>query len=171
MDRHIRDEKLMQAALGEAAAALKAGEFPVGCVITRGESVVASGGRKWSRGISANEVDHAEIMALKDLCECNPGIDPAELTVYATLEPCLMCFGAIMIAGIRRIVYAFEDVMGGGTGCSLNSLPPLYREPPVVIIPHIRRAESLALLQSFYTDPGNLYLKDTMLARYILDQA
>jgi len=168
MDLETRDERLMGAALAEAAAALASGEFPVGCVIARGDAVVASGGRKRSRGMSANEIDHAEILALKDLCECRPGTDPSELTVYVTLEPCLMCFGAILIAGIRRIVYALEDVMGGGTGCRIEFLPPLYREPVLTCIPHVRRGESLILMRDFFSNPGNGYLRDTLLARYIL---
>lgn len=164
------DELLMRAALDEAASALKMGEFPVGCVIASGETVVASGGRKWSRGISANEIDHAEILALKDLCESAPGADPAALTLYTTLEPCLMCFGAIVISGIRRIVYAFEDVMGGATACPLEKMPPLYRESRMTIVAHVLRKDSLALLQAFFANPENTYLKDTLLAQYTLEQ-
>lgn len=166
----INDELLMRAALHEAASALKAGEFPVGCVIAAGSTVVASGGRRLSRGVSANEIDHAEILALKDLCESAPGTDFGQLSLYTTLEPCLMCFGAIVISGIRRIVYAYEDVMGGGTACALENLPPLYRESRMTVVPHILREESLALLQAFYANPENTYLRDTLLAQNIMNQ-
>ena len=50
----------------------------------------------------------------------------SHLTIFCTMEPCLMCLGAIMLSGIRKIVYAYEDVMGGGTGCDLSGLKPLY---------------------------------------------
>jgi len=164
-----QDEKWMRLALEQAQAALSKGEFPVGCVITDGEEVVASGSRIASRGGSFNELDHAEIVALRDLSEKR--IDRPEkgnLCIYSTLEPCLMCFGAILIAGIRRIVYSFEDAMGGGTACSLEMTGPLYRQPEPRIAAGVLREESLALMRLFFSDPDNRYLKDTLFERYTL---
>ncbi|MFW6080650.1 MAG: nucleoside deaminase [Desulfosalsimonas sp.] len=168
MDKLETDRTLMKAALNEAEAALEAGEFPVGCVIAGPEGVAATGARSRSRGSGTNEIDHAEITVIRELYESGFPENPLELTLYSTMEPCLMCFGAILIAGIRRIVYGYEDVMGGGTRCSLRDLPPLYRDAGVKIVPHVLREESRDLFYRFFSDPQNTYLKGTLLAEYTL---
>ena len=86
------------------------------------------------------------------------------------MEPCLMCFGALLIAGIGEIVYAYEDVMGGGTHCDLSQLPKLYSSNPASIVPGIMRAESLALFKTFFSSPDNAYWKNSQLAAYTLAQ-
>ena len=161
-----RDVVFMQMALRQAEAALGSGEFPVGCVIADGKAVVASGFRTTSRGHAANEIDHAEIMALRDLYENRPDIIRGGLTLYSTLEPCLMCFGAILISGIRHIVYALEDVMGGGTACRLDILPPLYRDSGLIVTPSVCRTESAVLMQAFFSRPENSYLRGTLFSEH-----
>lgn len=170
MQQHDRDEAFMGAALGQAEKALEAGEFPVGCVIAAHPEIVASGGRRASSGPAANEIDHAEITALKRLYESRYPGSRRELTMYVTMEPCLMCYGAALIAGIGRIVYAYEDVMGGGTACRLEVLAPLYKNAEIRIIPHVLREQSLALFCRFFSDPQNTYLQGTLLAEYTLCQ-
>lgn len=160
----------MEKALAEAAQALDRGEFPVGCVIVYQEKVIASGSRRGSTGAIASETDHAEILALKQLEAYGP-VDRSKLTLYCTLEPCLMCFGAILISGIRRIVFAYEDVMGGGTQCNLSQLPALYSSQPVSVVSHLLRDKSLCLLQSFFSNPLNTYWKDSLLSQYTLSAA
>jgi len=81
-----------------------------------------------------------------------------------------MCFSAIVLSGIGRIVYAYEDVMGGGTGCDLSGLPPLYRNAKLTVISGVMRANSLLLFQRFFADSGNPYWADSLLSRYTLDQ-
>ncbi|MFO8111930.1 MAG: nucleoside deaminase [Desulfosalsimonadaceae bacterium] len=162
------DEKFMTLALEEARKALAAGDFPVGCVIADGRQVVASGFRIASRGAMANEIDHAEIVALRHLVNSPLDIPKERLCLYSTLEPCLMCFGAILISGIHRIVYAFEDVMGGGTRCNRYEMPPLYRDIDLAIVGNVLREESIALMRSFFSNPDNRYLRDTFFARYAM---
>lgn len=163
------DALLMQEALADAGRALNAGEFPVGCVMARGEEIVARGRRAHSRGEEANEMDHAEISALRQLLD-RPEIPPAAVTVYATMEPCLMCYTTLLLNGVRRFVYAYEDVMGGGTDLVLADLKPLYRQMRVEVVPHVRRAESLKLFRAFFADPDNDYWPDSLLAEYTLKQ-
>lgn len=160
----------MNLALVEAEQALAAGEFPVGCIITCRGEIVARGRKQKSRQQERNELDHAEIMALRDLNTHHPDIDPASLTIYSTLEPCLMCLGAIMINQIGNIVYAYEDALGGGTSLDRDKLPPLYREMELEIIPHIQRRQSLELFRQFFQQPENNYLDNTYLAQYTLEQ-
>jgi tRNA(adenine34) deaminase len=157
----------MEKALIEAQEALDRGEFPVGCVIVDDENIIASGSRQGTTGVVASETDHAEILALKRLESYGP-VDRNRLTLYCTMEPCLMCFGAILISGIRRIVYAYEDVMGGGTRCDLSRLPALYSERPVVIVPHILRDKSLCLFKRFFSNPRITYWKNSLLSQYTL---
>ena len=168
--RSMTHEYFMNQALAQAEKAFSAGEFPVGCVIADGEAVVAEGCRRNSAGLRPNEIDHSEILALRSWYARGQISNPDALTVYCTMEPCLMCFGAILISGIRRIVYAYEDVMGGGTRCALSALPPLYSKDAVQIIPHVLREQSLRLFQAFFAKPENLYWKDSLLAAYTLAQ-
>ncbi len=163
-------ERFMRLALGEAAAALEAGDFPVGCVLVHQGRVVARGHRTNSRAGQTNELDHAEVVALRRLFADQPGIDMNEVTLYSTMEPCLMCYATLLLNGIRRVVYAYEDVMGGGSDLELSRLRPLYREMEVEVVPRVLRAESLALFQKFFADPATGYWQDSELARYTLAQ-
>ncbi len=159
----------MQEALTEARKALDKGEFPVGCVITRNNQIVARGHRLNSRN-HANELDHAEVSALRSLFQNNGAADTSPLTVYATMEPCLMCFATLILNNVRTIVYAYEDAMGGGTALDFTSLPPLYREMEITVVPHVLRQESLILFKEFFSNPETNYWPDSLLAQYTLNQ-
>jgi len=160
----------MKQALSQAEKAFSAGEFPVGCVIADKEKILVTGFRHATIGQDSNEIDHAEIVALRALYGKKSIESKNELTLYCTMEPCLMCFGAILISGIHRIVYAYEDVMGGGTGCDLSKASPLYSEKNVVIVPHVMRRQSLALFKAFFSKAENDYWKNSLLAEYTLSQ-
>lgn len=166
-----KDKIFMTAALDLAQKALARGEFPVGCVIGDGDAVVARGHRTGTAAGPGNEIDHAEINALRRLYDAGPELERSELTLYCTMEPCLMCFSAILLGGIGRIVYAYEDVMGGGTGCDRSGLPVLYRDTQLTVTPGVLREDSLALFQRFFAESGNPYWADSLLSRYTLAQA
>ncbi len=76
----------------------------------------------------------------------------------------------MILNGIREIVYAYEDVMGGGTNLDLKKLNPFYRDVDIMIKPHILREKSLMLFKKFFSDPQSGYLKGTLLAEYTLNQ-
>lgn len=158
----------MEKALKEAETALSNNEFPVGCVIVCEGRIIASGSRRGTSGENANEIDHAEIVALKRLADLNDSIDKSKTTLFCTLEPCLMCFGAILLSGIREIVYAYEDVMGGGTSLDLTRLTPLYQQLDCSIVPHILRSRSLALFKTYFSKSDNIYWQNSLLARHTL---
>jgi tRNA(adenine34) deaminase len=164
------DQYFMEMALAQAEKAFSRGEFPVGSVISDGRSALAHGSRRGSAGSHPNEIDHAEIMAIRQLFEEGWPSNEAGLSIYCTMEPCLMCFAAIILAGIGRIVYAYEDVMGGGTKCPLDVLPKLYQESSIAVVPHVMRKQSLALFKAFFSKPANAYWKDSLLSRYTLAQ-
>ena len=168
-------ETFMREALDDARAALAADEFPVGCVIVADGRIVARGNRQGSASPAGlPELEHAEIVALRRLAAdpAAASIPTDRLTVYSTLEPCLMCYATLLVNGVRRIVYAYEDVMGGGTGLDLASLSPLYQEMrhQVQITGGVLRRESLALFDRFFRHNPSQYLHDTYLARYTLQQ-
>ena len=163
-------EHFMTKALQQAEAALDAGEFPVGCVMVHENRIIATGARVGSTGDCPNEVDHAEMVALRRLISLKSNINFREVTLYSTLEPCLMCFGALIISDIGKIVFAYEDAMGGGTRCDFNQLAPLYKEKQISVVPNILRQKSLQLLKAFFSNPANTYLKDSLLATYTLRQ-
>ena len=162
-------EKFMRLALAEAEAAHQLGEFPVGCVLVHNEAVIASGRRVHSCG-QVNEMDHAEMLALRSFLDMEPAIAPQEVILYATMEPCLMCFSSLILNGIRKIIYAYEDVMGGGTNLPLQTLTPLYTAMEIEVVPGVLRQQSLALFQQFFRNPANPYWRGSLLATYTLQQ-
>jgi tRNA(adenine34) deaminase len=164
-------EYFMKKALDQARKALDAGEFPVGCVLVHQNRILATGARKGSMGNFPNEIDHAEMIALKCLADMEIHKDKKEMVLFTTMEPCLMCLGALILSGISKVVYAYEDVMGGGTGCNLAGLTPLYRNQKISIVPHILRRQSLELFKAFFQNPENSYWRGSLLAEYTLRQS
>lgn len=165
-------EYFMKEALSLAKTALEEGEFPVGCIIVYKDKIIATGKREGTAKSVSNEVDHAEIMALRNLAEKKSinEADKQDSTIYCTMEPCLMCFGAILLSGIGKIVYAYEDVMGGGTSCDTNNLAPLYKNRRISIYSGILRQESLDIFKKYFNNPSNIYWKGSLLASYTLSQ-
>jgi tRNA(adenine34) deaminase len=165
MSKH---ELFMRAALDEARLAFAAGEFPVGCVMTSEERIVARGHRRNSQEGHRNEIDHAEVVTLRQLIVEQPALDLGTVTVYSTLEPCLMCYATMLLSGIRSFVWAYEDVMGGGANLPLSMLNSLYAQMRVHLLDRVLREESLRLFQDFFRT--GTYWQDSLLARYTLAQ-
>ena len=168
MDAYKEHEKYMALALNEAKEALAAGEFPVGCVIVDDNGIICTGKR--DKSIDHNEMEHAEIMALRSLLKNHRDRMMNSLRIYCTMEPCLMCFSTLILNNVKNIIYGFEDVMGGGTSLELERLSPLYREMKIDIVPGVLRKQCLMLFKEFFQDRKTDYLKGTLLARYTLNQ-
>jgi len=178
--RYLNHDRWMSVVLDLAESAMSRGDFPVGCILVSGDTLVGSGSRSHSRARELNELDHAEISAIRDWIARKRPLgygDDVTLTAYCNLEPCLMCLGAMILNGIRRIVYAYEDVMGGASGLDF-SRPlsaagiregDLYIESHIEIIRGVKRRESLALFKRFFSNPANAYWKDSLLYRYTLN--
>lgn len=163
-------EHFMQKAIEQAEGALAAGEFPVGCVMVYQDRILVTGARRGTVGNRGNEIDHAEMVALRRLIDNEHHVDHENITVFCTMEPCLMCYGALILAGIGTVVFAYEDVMGGGTGCDLAQLRPLYKNSCIEVRPGILRGKSLQLFKTYFSDPNNRYWKGSLLAQYTLNQ-
>ncbi len=163
----------MGLALKEADKAFALGEFPVGCVVVQEGVILSVGSRRGTAfGLKRfSEIDHAEIRALKQIEKSGFTVNPESSVLFCTMEPCLMCFGAIIFSGIKTIVYAYEDVMGGGTGLSLDHLPPLYRDSNIRIVPGVLRKKSLDLFGKFFKNNKKQYWENSLLEEYTLAQA
>ncbi len=108
----------MRHALELAGRALEAGEVPVGAVLVLGGRVVAEG---WNRPIATHDpTAHAEIIALRAAGPVLENYRLIDTTLYVTLEPCVMCMGAISHARVRRIVYGATDPKRGAAGSILQ---------------------------------------------------
>lgn len=122
MDWTSQERQAMQAALDQARLAANLGEVPVGAVITMGDEIVAAGcNLRESRN---SPTAHAEILAIEEAARKLGRWRLTECTLYVTLEPCLMCSGAIVNSRVSRVVYGARDPKAGG----VDSLYALLRD-------------------------------------------
>jgi tRNA(adenine34) deaminase len=104
-------EDLMRLALAQAGLARDAGEVPVGAVVVLGDRVVGSG---FNRPISSQDpTAHAEIVALRAAAQAIGNYRLAGATLYVTVEPCLMCVGAMVHARIAAVIYGATEPKAG----------------------------------------------------------
>jgi tRNA(adenine34) deaminase len=126
-----RDEYYMRLALREAEQAIAHDDVPIGCVIVRGEEVIAA--TRNERELRGDPTAHAEILALREASRRIAGWRLLDTVMYVTLEPCAMCAGAIVLARVPRVVYAAPDPKAGAAGSVLDVLgePRLNHRPDV----------------------------------------
>ncbi|ALC15088.1 tRNA-adenosine deaminase [Desulfuromonas soudanensis] len=104
----------MHEALVEAAAAEKLGEIPIGAVVVQGGEIIGRGYNL--RETSNDPTTHAEMVAIRAAARHLGSWRLLDCTLYVTLEPCVMCMGAIILARIPRLVYACRDPKAGAVG-------------------------------------------------------
>jgi len=144
------DLAAMALALEEARASLVHGDVPVGAVVVRDGAVVAR--RHNERELAADPTAHAELLALRDAAAALGRWRLDDCTLYVTLEPCVMCAGALVNARIGRLVYGAADLKAGATASLYNVCadPRLNHNPPVT---HgVLAAESAELLSGFFAE-------------------
>ncbi|HUE49120.1 MAG TPA: tRNA adenosine(34) deaminase TadA [Steroidobacteraceae bacterium] len=143
-----RDGAFMRLALGHALAAGEAGEVPVGAVLVRGEDVIATGANEPIA--SHDPTAHAEVQALRAAGRALGSYRLNDTTLYVTLEPCVMCAGAIVHARVRRLVFGAWDVRAGAGGSITNvfTLPGLNHR--VDVFGGVLMEECARLLQEFF---------------------
>ena len=141
------DKFFMAEAINEAKLAKSIDEVPIGAVGVCGDRIVGRGHNFTYKGKSA--LNHAEIYALKEAGKNIGDFRLEECTMYVSLEPCLMCAGAIMHSRIKRLVVACEDPKRGGFSTSF-----IDKDSPHLNVPEISyglmKEESLKELQSFF---------------------
>ena len=123
------DEAAMRVALAEARKALDEGEVPIGCVIVHDGAVIGRGHNQVERLQDATA--HAEIVAIGAASTTLSSWRLEDCTLFATLEPCAMCAGAIVLARVGRVVYGAHDPKAGACGSVLNVIdePRLNHTP------------------------------------------
>ncbi len=147
------DIKFMRLALEEAKLALKEDELPVGAVVVRGNKVWGKGHRT---GDGNTRLDHGEMRALREALDRNHKLGN-EMTIYTTLEPCVMCFGAILNSRIKRVVYSLEDPYGGATHFQPAHMPERHRIKFPEITKGILRGEVKILFREFFITTQDEY--------------
>lgn len=142
------DEDWMQKALGLARRAQEEGEVPVGAVVVKDDEVLGEG---WNRPIASHDPSsHAEINALRSAALKNQNYRLNGATLYVTLEPCVMCAGAITHARIQRVVYAASDPRGGAAGSVFQILPTEKLNHHLQVQGGILEEEAAELLRAFF---------------------
>jgi tRNA(adenine34) deaminase len=140
----------MGLALAEARAAAVAGEVPVGCVIVRGEEILA---RTRNRTLTDRDpTAHAEMLAIRQAAAAIGSERLLDCDLFVTLEPCTMCAGALSFARIRRLYYGAADPKGGAveSGVRFFSGPTCHHRPDVY--GGIGEQEAAALLRGFFAE-------------------
>jgi len=139
----------MEQALLQAKTALDVGEVPVGAVVVAANGTIV--GRGYNHPIASHDpTGHAEIMALREAARSVGNYRLTGMTLICTLEPCVMCAGAIVHARIARLVFGAHDPKAGAAGSIYNVVadPRLNHQPEVVS--GVREAECRQLLQEFF---------------------
>jgi tRNA(adenine34) deaminase len=142
------DELWMQEALRAAQRALEAGEVPIGAVVVCNGQIV---GRGWNRNLTDFDPSaHAEIMALREagLTLGNHRLGDCEL--FATLEPCAMCAGAIVHARLKRVVYGADDPKAGAVHSVMQVLNHPQLNHRVEVQSGVLAGRCSELLQEFF---------------------
>jgi tRNA(adenine34) deaminase len=144
------DERFMSAALDEARRSLGHDDVPVGCVIVTNGEVIAVGENR--REVDHDPTAHAEIVALRAAAHQRGHWRLDDVTVYVTLEPCVMCAGALLSARVARVVIGALDEKAGAVGSRYNLLsdPRLLHEAALTY--DIMATESAALMRDFFLD-------------------
>ena len=144
----VRDIHWMQHALALARCAEADGEVPVGAVVVRDGALLGEG---WNQPISANDpTAHAEIVALRAAARAVGNYRLPGSTLYVTLEPCLMCTGAMVHARVERLVFGAFDAKRGAAGSQFDvfSLPGLNHT--VMSQGGVLETECARVLQEFF---------------------
>jgi len=142
------DEHWMRHALALADKGAAAGEVPVGAVVVRNGAVLGEG---YNRPIVEHDPSaHAEMVALRAAALAAANYRLTGATLYATLEPCPMCAGAIVHARIRRVVFGARDEKWGACGSVFDVLEPGRLNHDVEVTPGLLATEAAALLKAFF---------------------
>lgn len=152
------DELWMEEALRMAQRALEAGEVPIGAVVVRNGEIV---GRGWNRNLAdADPSAHAEIVALRDAGAVlgNHRLEHCEL--FATIEPCPMCAGALVHARIRRLVYGADDPKAGAVHSVLQVVNHPQLNHRTEVCGGVLAGRSAELLQAFFRGRREAHASD-----------
>ncbi|HET9131366.1 MAG TPA: tRNA adenosine(34) deaminase TadA [Terriglobia bacterium] len=143
------DEKFMDIALDEAHRAEKSGEVPVGAVIVNADGNIVA--RGFNQPISIHDpTAHAEIIAIRAAARILGNYRLTGLTLYCTMEPCVMCAGAIVHARIQRLVFGAADPRAGAAGSIYDVVSDARLNHQVKVVAGVRERECREIVQNFF---------------------
>ena len=142
------DEKWMQIAISEASVAKNEGEIPVGAVLIHNNKLIAKAHNQPI--LNHDPTAHAEVIALRKAGKKLNNYRLAGSTLYVTLEPCVMCLGAIMHARIDRIVFGASDPKTGVCGSKADLTSEAFFTHKVKVDGGVLKEENKEILQSFF---------------------
>ena len=144
------DKKMMKLAIEEALVSKEKDEVPIGCVLTKNNALISAG---HNLSIELNDpTAHAEIMAIRDACNKLENYRLVDCTMYTTLEPCLMCFGAIINTRIKRLVIGTIDEEHGAPISNKVLLNRLKFNHKIDIEIGLFSEECSSLLKNFFKE-------------------
>ena len=138
----------MRLALNEAQKAIEEGEMPVGAVIVRDGQVIATGHNV--RNVTHDPTLHAEIVAIRKACEKVGDWRLSDCDLYVTLEPCVMCSGAIINSRMRSVYFGAYDAEYGGAGGRIDLFSKSYFGSNTRVYGGIMEEECTSMLKSFF---------------------
>ena len=147
--RQDADILYMAVALEEARSAAAAGEVPIGAVLVADQSVLSRGRNQ--RENWQDPTAHAEMIALRRAAETLQNWRLLDSTLYVTMEPCVMCVGAAILARIKRLVFAVRDPKAGACGSIFNIPEERRLNHYLEVTGGILEQESRELLQEFFS--------------------
>ena len=138
----------MRAALEQARLGLAAGEVPIGALLVVGDTVVASA---FNQPITAKDpTAHAEVIVLREAARVVGNYRLTDATVYVTVEPCLMCVGALVHARVREVVYGAAEPKTGALVSTLKALESPGLNHRFLVTPGVLEDECRSILQEFF---------------------
>ena len=144
----MSDENYMREALLLAAAAQARGEVPVGAVVVKDGEII---GRGYNQPISGHDpTAHAEVVAMRDAARRMGNYRLTGCELYVTLEPCIMCAGAIMHARVARLVYGAADPKTGACGSVVDLFADTKLNHHAAVVQGVLAGECGALLSAFF---------------------
>lgn len=143
-----RDEKFMREALRLAAECAAEDEVPVGCVVVRGDEIVAGSGNRKERDGSATR--HAEMVALESAACALGNWWLEDCEVFVTLEPCPMCAHAMTLSRVKRVVFGAFDPKCGAAGSRVDLFAPGLFNHDIEVTGGVLREECADILGEFF---------------------
>ena len=145
MDNYV---KYMLEALKEAELAKLEDEVPIGCVIVKDDQIIARAHNQ--REATNNHLGHAETLAIKKASEVLNDWQLVDCDLYVTIEPCIMCGGAIIQSRIRKVIYGAPDLKGGAFGSSINILDAQNINHRPEIVKGILEEECTKIIKDYF---------------------
>lgn len=141
-------EKYMKAAIKEAKKAELIDEVPIGCVIVKDDSIIARGHN--IKESKKTPLGHAEIVAINKACKKLNCWRLEDCDIYITLEPCIMCAGAIIQSRFKHVYYGADDLKGGAFGSSINVLEAKNINHYPEVISGVLKEECSSIISNYF---------------------